>query len=431
MAQWLKSSDTDFSTAFEKLLSMKREMSLEVDEVVWEILTDVRSRGDAALRELTAKFDQVDLGEAGLAINDDEIDQAISSCSKGTLDALELAATRIESYHAKQKPEDDLFTDDVGVTLGHKWTSVAAAGLYVPGGTANYPSSVLMNALPARVAGVEHIVMCVPTPGGDVNPLVLAAARRAGVHEIYRIGGAQAIGAMAFGTETISAVDVIVGPGNAYVAAAKRQVYGQVGIDMIAGPSEILVYADDGNDPNWIAADLLSQAEHDSSSQSILVTTDEAFARAVDEAVSGQLSTLPRGEIAAKSWQDFGAIIIVGDEDEAVQIIDAVAPEHLELAVENPQTVANRVRNAGAIFLGRYTPEAIGDYVAGTNHVLPTARSARFASGLSVLNFMKRTSLVGCTAESLGRIGGAAVKLSEEEGLTAHGRSISLRLNKV
>ncbi|TNE37905.1 MAG: histidinol dehydrogenase [Alphaproteobacteria bacterium] len=430
MTHWLNTSDAAFERDFATLLSMKRELSAEVDAQVSAIIADVRARGDQALAELSQKYDAVDLSATGLQISDREIDAAVASCAPETLKALDLAAKRIEAYHTRQRPQDDLYEDDQGVTLGHKWTPVAAAGLYVPGGTANYPSSVLMNALPARVAGVDELVMTVPTPKGIVNPLVLAAARRAGVTRIYRVGGAQAIAALAFGTETIKPVDVIVGPGNAWVAAAKRQVYGQVGIDMIAGPSEILVFADADNNPDWIAADLLSQAEHDVSSQSILITTDEAFGRAVEEAVERQLATLPRAEIARQSWQAHGAIIVVGEAAEAVGLIDRIAPEHLELAVEEPLKLAAKVRHAGAIFLGRYTPEAIGDYVAGANHVLPTARAARFSSGLSVLNFMKRSSLIGCTAESLGRIGPAALELAGEEGLDAHGRSIALRLNR-
>ncbi|TNE58395.1 MAG: histidinol dehydrogenase [Alphaproteobacteria bacterium] len=430
MTHWLNTGDIAFERDFASLLSIKRELSVEVDAQVATIVADVRARGDQALFDLTEKYDSVDVSKTGLEFTETEIEAAIGKCAPQTLKALDLAAQRIEAYHARQRPQDDLYEDDQGVTLGHKWTSVAAAGLYVPGGTANYPSSVLMNAIPARVAGVEELVMTVPTPKGVINPLVLAAAKRAGVTRIYRVGGAQAIAALAFGTETIDPVDVIVGPGNAWVAAAKRQVFGQVGIDMIAGPSEILVFADADNNPDWIAADLLSQAEHDVSSQSILITLDEAFGRAVEEAVERQLETLPRAEIARESWQAHGAIIVVRDEAEAVALIDRIAPEHLELAVDAPLDLAGKVRHAGAIFLGRYTPEAIGDYVAGANHVLPTARAARFSSGLSVLNFMKRSSLIGCSAESLGAIGPAALELASEEGLEAHGRSIALRLNK-
>ena len=389
-----------------------------------------RARGDAALIELTAKFDRQQLSPETLRICEPEIDAAFEACTQPTRNALELAATRIRAFHARQKPQDERFTDAAGVELGHRWTPVDAAGLYVPGGLANYPSSVLMNAIPAREAGVGRVVMVVPTPDGNVNPLVLVAARLAGVDEIYRVGGAQAIAALAYGTDTIAPVNVIVGPGNAYVAAAKKQVFGQVGIDMIAGPSEILVVADSQNDPAWMAADLLSQAEHDEVAQSILICEDHAYADAVEQAIEAALETLSRAEIARKSWQDFGAILVVDDlVAQAPALINQLAPEHLELAVEDPEAMARDVRHAGAIFMGRYTPEAIGDYIAGPNHVLPTARASRYASGLSVLNFMKRSSLVKCDATSLSAIGPAAVQLAEEEGLSAHGRSISIRLN--
>ena len=388
------------------------------------------ARGDAALIELTAKFDRQQLSPETLRICEPEIDAAFEACTQPTRNALELAATRIRAFHARQKPQDERFTDAAGVELGHRWTPVDAAGLYVPGGLANYPSSVLMNAIPAREAGVGRVVMVVPTPDGNVNPLVLVAARLAGVDEIYRVGGAQAIAALAYGTDTIAPVNVIVGPGNAYVAAAKKQVFGQVGIDMIAGPSEILVVADSQNDPAWMAADLLSQAEHDEVAQSILICEDHAYADAVEQAIEAALETLSRAEIARKSWQDFGAILVVDDlVAQAPALINQLAPEHLELAVEDPEAMARDVRHAGAIFMGRYTPEAIGDYIAGPNHVLPTARASRYASGLSVLNFMKRSSLVKCDATSLSAIGPAAVQLAEEEGLSAHGRSISIRLN--
>ncbi len=426
----LDHSHKDFETQFSQLLAMKRETSDDVSAVVKGIIEDVRSNGDEALIRLTKKFDRLDLAPEELRISEAEIDQALGQCTPVEIDALTFAAKRIEDYHQRQVPQDALYTDDQGVRLGHKWTAVEAAGLYVPGGTASYPSSVLMNAIPAKIAGVERIVMTVPTPDGNLNPLVLAAAREAGVSEIYRIGGAQAIAAMAYGTQTIDPVDVVVGPGNAYVAAAKREVFGHVGIDMIAGPSEILVVAEGDNDPDWIAADLLSQAEHDVSSQSILITTDSGFGDAVETAVERRLETLPRADIARTSWNTFGAIINVDNLDQAIGLVDRLAPEHLELAVNEPDALAAKVRNAGAIFLGRYTPEAVGDYVAGPNHVLPTARSARFSSGLSVLNFMKRTSLIGCDANSLAAIGDAAQTLAKSEGLDAHGRSISQRLNR-
>jgi histidinol dehydrogenase len=430
MAIRLDASDQGFEKAFETLLGAKREASVDVNEAVAKILADVRARGDAALVELTNKFDRMSLTAADLRIPDADLDAAVKACDAATLDALKLAKARIEAYHARQKPEDARYTDAAGVELGHRWTPVGAVGLYVPGGTANYPSSVLMNAVPAKVAGVARVVMVVPTPDGMVNPLVLAAARLAGVDEVYRVGGAQAVAALAYGTATIRPVDKIVGPGNAWVAAAKRQVYGTVGIDMIAGPSEILVVADRDNDPAWIAADLLSQAEHDESSQSILITDDADFALRVDAEVVGQLSMLSRQTTATRSWQDFGAIIVVKAIEDAIPLVDRLAPEHLEIALDDPEAMAAKIRNAGAIFLGRYTPEAVGDYVAGSNHVLPTARSARFSSGLNVLDFMKRTSIVRCDAASLAAIGPAAVALAAAEGLDAHGRSVSIRLNK-
>jgi histidinol dehydrogenase len=422
--------DKDFADRFGALQNMKREQSVDVNAAVAAIVDDVRQRGDAALIELTAKYDRLTLSAETLRISDAEIAAAEAACAEDTKAALQLAADRIADFHVRQKPADERFTDAQGVELGHRWTPVDAAGLYVPGGLANYPSSVLMNAIPARVAGVERVVMVVPTPDGAVNPLVLVAAKLAGVDEIYRIGGAQAVAALAYGTSSIEPVNVIVGPGNAYVAAAKKQVFGQVGIDMIAGPSEILVVADSANDPAWIAADLLSQAEHDEVAQSILICDDAAFATAVSDAVETALAALPRQQIARKSWENFGAIIIVDDLlEQAAALINQLAPEHLELAVEDPDRLAAKVRHAGAIFLGRYTPEAIGDYVAGPNHVLPTARAARYASGLSVLNFMKRSSLVRCDAAALREIGPAALRLAEEEGLHAHGRSIAIRLN--
>ena len=430
MAIRLDASDTNFEAAFAVLLAAKRESSVDVNDVVTGIIADVRARGDKALVELTNKFDRVSLTPETLRISDADLDAALDKCDPATLEALRLAKSRIEAYHARQKPEDARFTDESGVELGHRWTPVGAVGLYVPGGTANYPSSVLMNAVPAKVAGVKRVVMVVPTPDDKMNPLVLAAARIAGVDEVYRVGGAQAVAALAFGTATIAPVDKIVGPGNAFVAAAKRQVFGTVGIDMIAGPSEILVVADGDNDPDWIAADLLSQAEHDESSQSILITDDAEFATRVEEAVTRQLTVLPREATATKSWADFGAVIIVKTLDDAVPLVDRLAPEHLEIALDDPEPLAARISNAGAIFLGRYTPEAVGDYVAGSNHVLPTARSARFSSGLNVLDFMKRTSIVRCDPASLALIGPAAVALATAEGLDAHGRSVSIRLNK-
>jgi len=430
MVEKIDASQKDFEVRFAALLGAKREASVDVNAIVEKIITDVRQRGDAAVIELTKRFDRLSLTPATLQIPQADLAAAAASCDAKTLDALKLAKQRIEAYHTRQKPENARFQDEAGVELGHRWTPIQAVGLYVPGGTANYPSSVLMNAVPAKVAGVKRLVMVVPTPDGVVNPLVLAAAHLSGVDEVYRIGGAQAVAALAYGTETIAAVDKIVGPGNAYVAAAKRQVFGIVGIDMIAGPSEILVVADGDNDPDWIAADLLSQAEHDPSSQSILITDDADFAARVEAAVTRQISQLPRSETASQSWNEFGAIILVPTLADAVPLVDRLAPEHLELAIADPEGMAREISNAGAIFLGRYTPEAIGDYVAGTNHVLPTARSARFSSGLNVLDFMKRTSLVRCDAASLAAIGPAALALAEAEGLEAHARSVSIRLNK-
>ena len=423
-------NDEDFAGRFAALQEMKREQSVDVNQAVATIIDDVRKRGDEALIALTEKYDRQTLSAETLRIGEDEIDAAMQACAPETKAALELAAQRIGDFHLRQKPEDARFTDAAGVEMGHRWTPVDAAGLYVPGGLANYPSSVLMNAIPARVAGVGRVVMVVPTPDGQINPLVLVAAKLAGVDEIYRIGGAQAIAALAYGTKSIAPVNVIVGPGNAYVAAAKKQVFGQVGIDMIAGPSEILVVADQENDPAWMAADLLSQAEHDEVAQSILICDDEAYADAVAAAVESALKTLPRQDIARASWENFGAILVVDDlHAQAPELVNQLAPEHLELAVAEPDTMADKIRHAGAIFLGRHTPEAIGDYIAGPNHVLPTARAARYASGLSVLDFMKRSSLVKCDADALAAIGPAAVRLAEEEGLQAHGRSIAIRLN--
>ena len=427
----LNKTDTDFDSDFARLLNMKREQDEDVNLAVNDIINDLRERGDAALCDYTQRFDRNDMTPDMLRVSADEIDSAEAECEQETLQALDVASKRITDFHARQKPQDERFTDAQGVELGHRWTAVSAAGIYVPGGLASYPSSVLMNALPAKVAGVERLVMVVPMPDGKVNPLVLAAAKRAGVDEIYKIGGAQAIAALAFGTETIQPVDVIVGPGNAYVAAAKKQVFGRVGIDMVAGPSEILVVADSENDPAWIAADLLSQAEHDSVAQSILMTDDELFAETVCGEVERQLSELSREEIARQSWENFGAVVFVPDlTHDGPALIDRLAPEHLELAVKDPESLSNNIRNAGAIFLGRYTPEAIGDYIAGPNHVLPTARAARYASGLSVLNFMKRSSLVMCSVDSLREIGMDAIRLAEAEGLSAHARSVAIRLNK-
>jgi histidinol dehydrogenase len=389
----------------------------------------VADRGDAALIDLTRKFDRVDLAPSGLKVSAGEIEGAHSACDPRALAALALARDRIEAYHRRQLPKDDRFTDALGVELGHRWTAIEAVGLYVPGGTAAYPSSVLMNAVPAKVAGVPRLVMVVPAPEGKLAPLVLAAAKLAGIDEIYRVGGAQAVAALAYGTATIAPVAKIVGPGNAYVAAAKRVVFGKVGIDMIAGPSEVLILADNSGHPDWIAGDLLAQAEHDASAQSILITDDAALADAVETAVAAQLASLPRAAVAGASWRDFGAIISVGALDEAIPLVDAIAPEHLEIVSADAERLADRIRNAGAIFLGAHTPEAIGDYVAGSNHVLPTARSARFSSGLGVLDFMKRTSILKCGPDQLRALGPAAIALGEAEGLDAHARSVAMRLN--
>jgi histidinol dehydrogenase len=428
MARRLNAADADFAAQFDNLLFAKREEEEDVAAVVRGIIADVRKRGDAAVIELTNKFDKAGVTAQTLKLSADEIDAGLAKATPAQLAAIEAAATRIESYHKRQVPADERYTDDTGAVLGWRWTSVDSAGLYVPGGTASYPSSVLMNAIPAKVAGVARIVMVTPASGGNINPLVLAAAKRAGITDIYRIGGAQAVAALAYGTETIAAVDKIVGPGNAYVAAAKREVFGQVGIDSVAGPSEILVIADGKNEPEWIAADLLSQAEHDASSQSILITDDAAFADKVAEAAERQIAILPRKAIAAKSWADYGAIIVVKTLDDAAPLADRIAAEHLEIATDDPENYAKKVRHAGAIFLGRYTPEAMGDYIAGPNHVLPTSRTARFSSGLSVLDFMKRTTLLGLDARSIAAIGPDALALAEAEGLDAHARSIFARL---
>jgi histidinol dehydrogenase len=420
----------DFAARFRAFLDTKREASADVENAVRAIIADVRAHGDRALVELSRQFDRVDLDSAGLKVGSAEIEAAHRASDGAALDALKFARERIEAYHVRQKPADERFTDALGVELGHRWTAVAAVGLYVPGGTAAYPSSVLMNAVPAKVAGVPRLVMVVPAPEGRLNPLVLAAAKLAGVDEIYRVGGAQAVAALAYGTATIAPVDKIVGPGNAYVAAAKRLVFGTVGIDMIAGPSEVLVLADRTGNPDWIAADLLAQAEHDASAQSILITDDVGLADAVERAVDAQLKTLSRASVAGASWRDFGAIILARSLDEALPLVDAIAPEHLELMAEDGERLAGAIRNAGAIFIGAHTAEAIGDYVAGSNHVLPTARSARFASGLGVIDFMKRTSILKCGPNQLRALAPAAIALGEAEGLDAHARSVAMRLNR-
>jgi len=425
----LDSRAPDFAEHFRAFLATKREAAADVEATVRGIIADVAARGDAALVELTRKFDRVDLAPGTLRVSADEIAQAQAACDPRALAALTLARDRIEAYHRRQLPKDDRFTDALGVELGHRWTAIEAVGLYVPGGTAAYPSSVLMNAVPAKVAGVPRLVMVVPAPDGKLAPLVLAAAKLAGIDEIYRVGGAQAVAALAYGTPSIAPVAKIVGPGNAYVAAAKRVVFGRVGIDMIAGPSEVLILADKSGHPDWIAGDLLAQAEHDASAQSILITDDPALADAVEKAVAVQLASLPRAEVAGASWRDFGAIIKVAALDDAVPLVDAIAPEHLEIASADAERLAGRIRNAGAIFLGAHTPEAIGDYVGGSNHVLPTARSARFSSGLGVLDFMKRTSILKCGPDQLRVLGPAAIALGEAEGLDAHARSVAMRFN--
>lgn len=431
MPQFLSTIDPEFEAAFQAVLGAKREDSPDVDAIVADIIADVRERGDAAVIELTAKFDRLELDAAGLRFSEAEIDGFCAQVSDEDRAALELAADRIRAYYSRQMPEDALWTDDVGAQLGWRWTPVSAAGLYVPGGIATYPSSVLMNAIPAKVAGVGRLAMVVPTPDGAVNPLVLLAARIAGVDEVYRIGGAQAVAALAYGTDTIAPVDKITGPGNAFVAAAKRRVFGKVGIDMIAGPSEILVIADKDNDPDWIALDLLSQAEHDESAQSILITDDAAFGQAVANAVDARLQTLERRAVAVPSWRDYGAIITVTDMAQAVELSDRIAPEHLEICVADADGMAAQITHAGAIFIGAWTPEAIGDYVGGPNHVLPTARSARFSSGLSVMDFVKRTTLSKMTPEALRAIGPSAERLAISESLEAHGLSVRARLDRL
>ena len=429
MVKRLNTSDPTFEKDFISLLATKREVSEDVDHAVAAIISDVIARGDEALTDYTKRFDHFDPATKSLRVSEGEINAAEAACSKQALDALQVAHDRIKSHHTRQIPKDDRYTDALGVTLGHRWTAIEAVGLYVPGGTASYPSSVLMNAVPARVAGVPRIVMVVPAPKGEINPLVLAAAKLAGVDEIYRIGGAQAVAALAHGTAMIKPVAKIVGPGNAYVAAAKRRVFGTVGIDMIAGPSEVVIMADESANPDWVAADLLAQAEHDVAAQSILITSSSKLADAVEKAVEHQLKLLVRSEIARRSWQDHGAIIEVTSLKTSIPLIDRLAPEHLEIESDDAEELAAAIRNAGAIFLGAHTPEAIGDYVGGSNHVLPTARSARFSSGLGVLDFMKRTSILSCTSDSLRALAPSALALAESEGLGAHARSVAIRLN--
>jgi histidinol dehydrogenase len=425
----LDSRAADFPASFHAFLAAKREVMADVDAAVRSIITDVCNRGDRALIEYSRRFDRLDLRQAGFKVSTEEIEIALAACDRKALDALAFARERIEAFHRRQVPREDYFTDALGVELGSRWTAIEAVGLYVPGGTAAYPSSVLMNALPAKVAGVRRLAMTVPAPEGKIAPLVLAAAKLCGVDEIYRIGGAQAIAALAYGTKSIVPVAKIVGPGNVYVAAAKRLLFGTVGIDMIAGPSEVLILADKTGHPDWIAADLLAQAEHDGSAQAILITDDEGLAAEVERAVVAQLKTLPRATIAGTAWRDFGAIIMVGALSDAIALVDSIAPEHVEIAAEDAEDLARHIRNAGAIFLGAHTPEAIGDYVAGCNHVLPTARSARFSSGLGVLDFMKRTSILRCGPDQLRALAPAAIALGEAEGLDAHARSVAMRLN--
>jgi histidinol dehydrogenase len=425
----LDSQSADFARRFADFLAIKREVSADIETAVRAIVDDVARRGDLALLEATRKFDRLDLDAGGLRVTPGEVDAAIKACDARTIDALKFARDRIEVFHRRQLPRDERFTDALGVELGWRWSAIESVGLYVPGGTAAYPSSVLMNAVPAQVAGVARVVMVVPSPDGKLNPLVLAAADLGGVSEIYRVGGAQAVAALAYGTASIAPVAKIVGPGNAYVAAAKRLVFGKVGIDMIAGPSEVLVIADDTGNAGWIAADLLAQAEHDVNAQSILITDSAVLAADVERAVEAQLSTLPRADIARASWNDFGAVILVKTLDEAADLANAIAAEHLEIMTADPEGLSAQIRNAGAIFLGAHTPEAIGDYVGGSNHVLPTARSARFSSGLGVLDFMKRTSILKCGPDQLRALGPAAMILGQAEGLEAHARSVGSRLN--
>ncbi len=431
MPMKLDSSMPDFEAGFARFLTTKREVSADVDTAVSGIIARVKAEGDKALIELSAEFDKVDLARHGLRVTTSEIDAAVAGVDETTLAALELACDRIARHHQRQRPVDDSYRDDLGAELGSRWTAVESVGLYVPGGLASYPSSVLMNAVPAAVAGVPRVVMVVPSPRGELNPLVLVAARLAGVSEIYRVGGAQAVAALAYGTATIAPVVKIVGPGNAFVAAAKRQVFGHVGIDSIAGPSEVLIIADRDNDPEWLAADLLAQAEHDTAAQSILMTDDADLAAKVEAAVARQLAVLPRGNIAGQSWNEFGAVIVLRSLDEAPPLADRIAAEHLEIATRDPDALALKIRNAGAIFLGHFTPEVIGDYVAGSNHVLPTARSARFTSGLGVLDFMKRTSMLRLDAASLAALAPAAMALARAEGLEAHRRSVEIRSGRI
>ncbi|HEY7457548.1 MAG TPA: histidinol dehydrogenase [Xanthobacteraceae bacterium] len=426
----LSTRDADFSQRFAAFLGTKRESAEDVEAAARSIIADVVKRGDRALIELTKKFDGVDLRETGLRVPESELDLALAAIDPRARSALEFARDRIEAHHRRQLPKDEMYVDPIGVELGHRWSAIEAVGLYVPGGTAAYPSSLLMNAVPARVAGVGRLAITVPTLGGKVNPLVLAAAKLADVTEIYRVGGAQAIAALAYGTETIAPVAKIVGPGNAYVTAAKRLVFGRVGIDMVAGPSEVLVLADGGADPDFIAADLLAQAEHDEAAQPILITNDAKLADAVERSVARQVQSLPRAEIAGASWRAFGAIILVAKLEDAIPLIDRIAPEHLEVIGADAEKLSGKVCNAGAIFIGPFTPEAIGDYVGGSNHVLPTARAARYASGLGVLDFMKRTSILKCGPEQMKKLGPSAVALGEAEGLEAHARSVRMRLDR-
>jgi histidinol dehydrogenase len=430
MTTRLDMNSGDFAKSFRALLDAKRETSADVEAAVRTIVADVAAYGDDAIKDYTRKFDRCDLDRTGLKVTADEIAAAVNACSPAALEALELARARIEAYHRRQVPADDRYVDPLGVELGSRWSAIEAVGLYVPGGSAAYPSSVLMNAVPAKVAGVPRLVMAVPAPGGELNPLVLAAAKLAGIDEIFRIGGAQAIAALAYGTKTIAPVAKIVGPGNAYVAAAKRMVFGKVGIDTIAGPSEVLILADRHGNPDWIAADLLAQAEHDTSAQAILITDSAALAEQVERAVAAQLAALPRGKVAGASWRDNGAVIVVPGLEQAQTLVDALAPEHVEIVAADAERLAKGIRNAGAIFLGPHTPEVIGDYVAGSNHVLPTARAARFSSGLSVLDFVKRTSILKCGPEQLRALADAAITLASAEGLDAHARSVAIRLNR-
>jgi histidinol dehydrogenase len=430
MTARLDTNSGDFAKDFRALLDAKREASANVEATVRAIVADVAVRGDDAVRDYTRKFDRCDLDRIGLKVTADEIAAAVKSCSPAALEALELARSRIEAYHRRQVPADDRYVDPLGVELGSRWTAIEAVGLYVPGGSAAYPSSVLMNAVPAKVAGVPRLVMAVPAPGGELNPLVLAAAKLAGIDEIFRIGGAQAIAALAYGTKTIAPVAKIVGPGNAYVAAAKRIVFGKVGIDTIAGPSEVLILADRHGNPDWIAADLLAQAEHDASAQAILITDSVTLADQVERAVATQLAALARGKVAGASWREYGAVIVVPTLEQALPLVDALAPEHVEIVADDAERLAQGIRNAGAIFLGPHTPEVIGDYVAGSNHVLPTARAARFSSGLGVLDFVKRTSILKCGPEQLRALADAAITLASAEGLDAHARSVAIRLNR-